>query len=350
MPGRISVSLYDETKGQRNVDDKSDNYQILRYPCSSSTQVCTPYVVRLSRGIYKIELFGASGGYPNNDPNLAGRGSYTSGHLTVSQEMTLYVYLGQQGKLNGPRTFNGGGRGSIKAGSSGGSSDIRLVAGEWNKFESLKSRVMVAAGGVGGHKHVGYITGTHGGNLTGFDGILTIDSECFPLEPAVKAFAATQEHGGIGGRNNEYSADDGKFGIGSDPIQIDLSYTSGGSGGYFGGAGSAKANCHVGVGSSGSSFISGHEGCNAILNISTSQDDIHLSNQSLHYSGIRFSSTIIKSGYESYPSPSSSDSSIPRGNIGNGFAVISFLSYNIKTRKIILFSYHFYLLLEITIS
>ncbi|EAY02442.1 hypothetical protein TVAG_044600 [Trichomonas vaginalis G3] len=229
MPGRISVSLYDETKGQRNVDDKSDNYQILRYPCSSSTQVCTPYVVRLSRGIYKIELFGASGGYPNNDPNLAGRGSYTSGHLTVSQEMTLYVYLGQQGKLNGPRTFNGGGRGSIKAGSSGGSTDIRLTPGQWGNFESLKSRIMVAAGGVGGHLHAYFHTGTHGGNLTGFDGILTYDPNCSPPEQVSKAFGATKERGGISGKSNTISGEDGKFGIGGNPAN-NQKYPSGGSG------------------------------------------------------------------------------------------------------------------------
>lgn len=29
----------------------------------------------------------------------------------------------------------------------GGATDIRLVSGEWNDFESLKSRIMVAGGG-----------------------------------------------------------------------------------------------------------------------------------------------------------------------------------------------------------
>ena len=293
MPERISVSLYEKNRGQRNVEENSDNYKILRYPCSSSIQTCTPYVVSLSRGTYQLELFGASGGFPNNDPKLGGHGSYTKGNLVVDHDMKLYVYLGQQGKLNGPRTFNGGGRGSANAGSGGGSSDIRLIADQCDNFESLKSRTMVAAGGVGGHLHAYFYTGTHGGNLTGVDGILTSDPSCNPIGPLKQAYGATQNRGGIGGIGESASGKDGKFGTAGDPVPSD--YTSGGSGGYFGGAGSSISRCHVGIGSSGSSFISGHKGCNAILNTSTSQDNIHLSNQNIHYSGIKFSSTIIKS-------------------------------------------------------
>lgn len=229
MTNHIQTSLYDKSKESRNVNEDSDIYKILRYPCSSNTQSCTPYVVTLSRGLYRIELFGASGGYPNNDPNLAGRGSYTSGHLIVRHEMKLYVYLGQQGTLNGQRTFNGGGRGNSRAGSGGGSSDIRLVAGEWDDFESLKSRIMVAAGGVGGHLTFAYFTGTHGGNLTGFNGISMIEN-CDYLGHITEAIGATQERGGISGKGDVETAEDGKFGWAGNPFSSDKVYTSGGSG------------------------------------------------------------------------------------------------------------------------
>ena len=55
-------------------------------------------------------------------------------------------------------------------------------------------------------------------------------------------------------------------------------------------------------GGGGSSFISGHEGCNAILGNST-ENNIEMSNQSIHYLGYRFFHTDMIDGNSLMPSP-----------------------------------------------
>lgn len=71
--------------------------------------------------------------------------------------------------------YNGGGYGVQRnnnnsyvhnSGSGGGATDVRLVGGAWNNFDSLKSRIMVAAGGGGGSGHEGLSTGGYAGGLT----------------------------------------------------------------------------------------------------------------------------------------------------------------------------------------
>ena len=59
---------------------------------------------------------------------------------------TFYLFIGEQGKYGYIESFNGGGIGQFGG---GGASDIRTVNGTWDDFESLKSRIMVAAGGGG---------------------------------------------------------------------------------------------------------------------------------------------------------------------------------------------------------
>ena len=66
--------------------------------------------------------------------------------------------------------YNGGGLGTWDqeddeaAGAGGGATDIRLVANDWDNFESLKSRIMVAAGGGGA---TNLTAGGAGGGLEG---------------------------------------------------------------------------------------------------------------------------------------------------------------------------------------
>ena len=60
--------------------------------------------------------------------------------------------VGEKGKNKREVSFNGGGYGGYGSPygySGGGASDIRLIDGDWDNLESLKSRVMVAGGGGG---------------------------------------------------------------------------------------------------------------------------------------------------------------------------------------------------------
>ena len=82
--------------------------------------------------------------------------------------------------------------------------------------------------------------------------------------------------------------------------------------------GGAGDRGHAG-GGGGSSFIAGHSGCNAITGTSTASDIIH-TNQANHYSGLVFTSTVMKSGTESMTSPTGTTET---GHAGNGYARIT---------------------------
>ena len=112
-------------------------------------------------GYYKIECWGASGGRARAGGSLAGsggKGGYTSGIIYLNKNEDIYVYVGGKGAdavcyRDSERGYNGGGIGTWDrsddeaSGAGGGATDIRLVNGEWNDFNSLKSRIMVAGGG-----------------------------------------------------------------------------------------------------------------------------------------------------------------------------------------------------------
>lgn len=88
-------------------------------------------------GYYKFECWGAQG---SGGPNT-GRGGYTSGVKRLNEGDTFYIYVGgNQGKQG----WNGGGISLDNYYTGGGATDIRLVSGEWNDEEGLRSRIMVA--------------------------------------------------------------------------------------------------------------------------------------------------------------------------------------------------------------
>lgn len=108
-------------------------------------------------GMYQIELWGASG-----YGNTGGKGSYTQGIIKLDVGDQLNVYVGKAGtnvNLSSILAFNGGGGGSNTCLTSyvtyginwqgGGATDIRLLPGDWNNLESLRSRIMVSGGGGG---------------------------------------------------------------------------------------------------------------------------------------------------------------------------------------------------------
>lgn len=231
-------------------------------------------------GYYKIECKGASGGYAlanGSRGGAGGKGAYAKGQIYLQQGEKLYIYVGQKGAdaIRGKDTlpsYNGGGLGTWDgsddeaAGAGGGATDIRLVAGEWNDFESLKSRIMVAAGGGGA---VWTTQGGAGGKLQGYSN-----------NPS--ALGGTQTSG--------Y-----KFGIGQNGEGLGYSDGVGGAGsGYYGGTTSGKTSAKE-VGTGGSSYISGYEGCNAIAQESTQDNLIH-TNQAIHYLGKSFINSEMNDG------------------------------------------------------
>ena len=135
---------------------------------------CPQQEATLSRGLYLVEGWGASGG---GGIKYSGKGAYIRGTLFLRSTTTLFVTIGGIGEtsVHGPKEIfnggcNGGGNGglghnSYSSGSGGGgSTDIRLST------TSLSSRIFVAAGGGGsfGQQSSGPPgRGGHGGNEIG---------------------------------------------------------------------------------------------------------------------------------------------------------------------------------------
>ena len=256
-------------------------------------------------GYYKIECVGARGGRAtgNGSPKAyGGYGGYTSGIIKLEKGEKIYVYVGGHGadavtEKDSENGYNGGGLGTWDkkddeaAGAGGGATDIRLVSGECNNFESLKSRIMVAAGGGGASWE------TEGGAGGGLEGLTNRD----------RSVPGTQTSG--------Y-----KFGIGQDGYGVGKTNgVAGAGGGYYGGTTSDYADgCEAGAG--GSSFISGYEGCDAISESSTEDNIIH-TGQSIHYSNKKFI-------YASLFAGNIYNYSLEEN--GNGYATIYFLGKSIE--------------------
>lgn len=275
-------------------------------------------------GKYKIELWGAAGNYyPLEMKNSIGKGSYTSGEIELKKGTKLYIHTGQNATKEGDfksEAYNAGSKaagvkkyprtkGYHNSSSGGGATDIRLTAGEWNDLNSLKSRIMVAAGGGGtqyfegkmqNYKQIIKGTGGAGGGLIGYEGYqkaiqnystdiwTTQETNAYPGTSTTKVGtkygfvgAGTQKQGGktnpctSSAKCDEKSGNvgtDGTLGIAGNGSSAEAG--GGGGGGYYGGAGGGLAFaiaredsglCHS-SGAGGSSYISGHTGSISLKN------------------------------------------------------------------------------------
>lgn len=182
---------------------------ILNYDYTGNVQTVT-----LPKGIYKLECWGAQGGYRSGDI-YGGYGGYSVGTLTLAANTQLFIYSGGSGNTGGASGgFNGGGkRDSYNGG--GGASDIRIGQ------DSLYARVIVAGGGgsCGGSSKAG----GYGGGETG--------------ETATSGYGSgggggTQTVGGSGGSENN-----GTFGVGGEGLYRRSGHGGAGGGGWYGGGG-----------------------------------------------------------------------------------------------------------------
>lgn len=209
---------YDITNGASQIADVSFRRNTV-LECNYSGSAVS---LTLPEGSYKLECWGASGGYYSM--YNGGRGGYSQGILTLEADTDLFLYAGGIGSDYDqyPSTttaytyaggFNGGGSAQIVYYSStrtipsggGGSTDIRIGT------DSLYARVIVAGGGSGGSTGgVGYAGG--GESSKGYS----------------STYVATQTAAGS----------NGSFGVGASakPSSTNYKYAgSGGGGGWYGG-------------------------------------------------------------------------------------------------------------------
>lgn len=171
--------------------------------------------VTLKPGRYKLECWGAQGGYRSSS-SYGGLGGYSVGEISLEKQTTLYVYVGgsgNTGKTNGG--FNGGGARATYNGG-GGATDIRVGT------DSLYARVIVAGGG--GSDGATNKNGMYGGGETGGTATQNYGSG---------GGGGTQTAGGTGGSGNA-----GTFGQGGEGKAASNGYAGAGGGGWYGGGGS----------------------------------------------------------------------------------------------------------------
>ena len=273
--------------------------------------------------------------------------------INLNENDVLYVYVGEHGDNLKETSYNGGGAGGnggngwYGGSSGGGATDVRTVSGNWDDFSSLKSRIMVAAGGGGDGDYNYSGQNSSAGGLTGYKGnYYQGHGDLYAY-----GYGGTQTAAGANG-NNVYdgtgTATAGGFGYGASSLsQSDRGGSGGGGGGYFGGgAGGATAKGGAGHGGGGgSSYISGHAGCLAINGSSTS-DNITLKDGctssstsidcSKHYSGKYFKNTIMidGQGYNwtttkgTLVNQTQPDGTSAVGHNGDGYARITYLGNN----------------------
>lgn len=171
--------------------------------------------VTLKPGRYKLECWGAQGGYRSSS-SYGGLGGYSVGEISLDKKTDIFVYVGgsgNTGKANGG--FNGGGKRATYPGG-GGATDIRIGT------DSLYARVIVAGGG--GSDGATNKNGMYGGGETGGTATQNYGSG---------GGGGTQTAGGTGGSGNA-----GTFGQGGEGKAASNGYAGAGGGGWYGGGGS----------------------------------------------------------------------------------------------------------------
>lgn len=251
----------------------------------------TVQTVTLPKGTYKLECWGAQGGYSSSnsgiDVGMGGKGGYSAGTITLNQKTLIYIYTGGVGSISGNGKADGGfpnggsswaSSTSEGAGGGGGSSDIRIGT------DSLYARVIVAGGGGGGGED--NETGGYGGGETG----------------------GTSGSGTPGSQ----TAPSGYFGIGGH-----TSYDGGGGGGGWYGAYPAGGQTTPATGSSGSDTSGSPGGSGYVYTSATASNYPSgcLLNSSYYLSAAK---TIA--GNTSFTSPTGSSET---GHSGNGYCRIT---------------------------
>ena len=202
-------------------------------------------------GTYKLEVWGAQGGAGYS--GTGGLGGYSYGTISLTSNITLYIYVGGQGSqgrssvgaaLSGG--FNGGGstgyNGSSNynrgGGSGGGATHIATASGLLSTLSSNRASVLIVAGGGGGGGSYWNATpnGGTGGGTSGGSGSQGGDSWGYGGRGGT---SATGGNGGTVG-NGGVAGGAGSFGIGGTGGGGSSNAAGGGGGGgWFGGGGGA---------------------------------------------------------------------------------------------------------------
>lgn len=250
-----------------NTGMKVVNSKLYQYPCKDST-TCNSIEIELTKGTWRIECWGASGGDTYNSyiefTYPGGKGGYSMGEIILNKKTKLFLIIGGQGLSNQSEYmktcsggYNGGGDGfnggyingnnkplTYTGASGGGGTDVRIGG------NNIINRIMVAGGGGGSscgvddYKEYGF--GGAGGGLEGIDGVQLRSGRS-----ETKGKGGTQNSGGTAAKSSGGSSEAGQLWKGGNSGTGTRSSAGGGGGGYYGGSGGAAAG-----GGGGSGYVS----------------------------------------------------------------------------------------------
>lgn len=286
------MATYDITQA---IPSSLKSGDILNCPYSGAA-----IMLSLPKGTYKLEVWGAEGGYRSSS-SYSGKGGYSCGTINLSTVTTIYCYAGGSGRTGGTSGgFNGGGKRYSHYGG-GGASDIRLLV------DDLLARVIVAGGGGSDgatNKAGGYGGGTSGQSRTenygtgGYGGTQTgVSSSSW--QTTAQSTSTTTKDGAYAG-----------FGFGGNGIYRSSGRGGAGGGGWYGGSG-------VYPDSSGDDDRGGGGGSGYVY---TSNSASNYPSGCLLNSEYYLTDTQLLSGNTSFLSPTGS---LETGHYGNGYVRIT---------------------------
>lgn len=215
-------------------------------------QFIVPY-----NGVYKLEVWGAQGGY-YNELYIGGYGGYSVGTVVLDNNSILYINVGGQGTsavgtsviCNGGYNGGGGARSFSYAGAlqtcggGGGATHVSFKSGLLSTLSGSIDNILIVAGGGGGGaftNSMNFGTGGHGG---GYKGSRALSSASDSIKNGLGS-GGSQDSGGC--RNGIRGDRCGSFGLGySNSADIGSTANSGGGGGGFYGGGGTYVNASGG--------------------------------------------------------------------------------------------------------
>ena len=201
-------------------------------------------------GTYKLETWGAQGGYGGYglpDNKIGGYGAYATGLIELNKDNNLYIYVGGKGKQY-DGGYNGGGNGIYVnsspeySGGGGGATHVATISGLLSSLSvsDIGEKIIIIAGGGGG----GSTCATQDGNIivAGGSGGGKIGGSNYRNY----ATGASQTGSGTISSGHGRTGSFGQGGNGYSSGSICQS-AGGGGGGYYGGV----SNRYSGTGGSG---------------------------------------------------------------------------------------------------
>ena len=241
---RLIVEFNDETYATlvvSNIKEEEFAMEPVEFDYTGGEQVFTvPH-----SGYYKLEVWGAQGGYAaSSTKGPGGYGGYSSGNIYLTKNTNLFVYVGGKGQdaqsVNKGYTggYNGGASskpwGNTYNGAGGGATHIATEDGLLSTLSSKISSILIVAGAGSGAASDGnaFIPGANGGGYIGNNGIKP------PNNDGAFGLGGTQTAGGSYTlyTHPQTPPTPGSFGQGGNPASHG---GAGGGAGYYGGGGAS---------------------------------------------------------------------------------------------------------------